>query len=55
MVSLSDVLIAVTDNNSLYNVTNRMSEAGFPPNENGEFYSVFVHIRLKWETAVCAQ
>ena len=38
VISLSDVLIAVTDNSSQYNITERMSEAGFTPDKNREFF-----------------
>ena len=41
VISLSDVLIAVTDNSSQYNITERMNEAGFTPDKNREFFSIF--------------
>jgi len=40
--SLSDVLIAVTDNSSHYNISDKMAEAGFETDKTREF-SLYFH------------
>jgi len=37
--SLSDVLVAVTDNSTQYNISGKMAEAGFTSDKDREFLS----------------
>jgi len=41
VVSLSDVLIAVTDNCTQYNISDKMAEAGFTTNKHRQFFSQY--------------
>jgi len=44
--SLSDVLIAVTDNSTQYNISDKMTEAGFATNQHRELFIFVVFLML---------